>query len=158
LTIPPLTERREDIPYLVEHFIQRFNAKRGKRVQGVTPAVMEILMRHQFPGNARELENLIEYCFVLCRNGSIDVKHLPQELQTGGDSSKIDRQHGSMPPLQQSEVDTIRAALGRHEGHQGRVAEELGISRTTLWRKMSKYAIRANEFQSRHVDTSVPQH
>ena len=67
-----LRERREDIPYLIEHFIRRFNAKRGKKIQGVSPAVMEILMRHDFLGNARELENLIEYCFVLCSLATID--------------------------------------------------------------------------------------
>ncbi|OFW41425.1 MAG: Fis family transcriptional regulator, partial [Acidobacteria bacterium RIFCSPLOWO2_12_FULL_67_14b] len=83
LSIPPLVERREDIPYLVEHFVQRFNAKRGKQIGGVTPAVMAILMRHDFPGNARELENIIEYGFVLCHNRLIDIAHLPEELQAG---------------------------------------------------------------------------
>lgn len=158
LTIPPLAQRREDIPYLVEHFIQRFNAKRDKRVQGVTPSVMEILMRHKFPGNTRELENLIEYCFVLCHNGLIDVKHLPEELQTKGGVSTGEPQPDSMPPLQQSEANAIRAALSHHGGHQGRVAEELGISRTTLWRKMSKYGIRADEFQGSRSGVSVQQH
>ena len=148
LTIPPLAERRQDVPYLIEHFIERFNAKQGKRIQGVTPAVMEILMRHDFPGNVRELENLIEYCFVLCRNGSIDVEHLPEDFQARAHLTTSARHPDGMPPLQQSEADAIRAALGRHQGHQGRAAEELAVSRTTLWRKMNKYGIRAEEFQS----------
>jgi len=152
LTVPPLAERREDIPYLIEHFIARFNAKQGKRIQGVTPAVMEVLMRHDFPGNARELENLIEYCFVLCRNGLIDIAHLPEDFRARAHPTPPADQPGVMPPLQQSEATAIRAALGRHGGHQGRVAEELGISRTTLWRKMNKYGIRAGEFQQRSPD------
>ena len=139
LTIPSLARRREDVPYLVEHFIQRFNAKQGKRIQGVTPAVMQILMRHEFPGNVRELENIIEYAFVLCRNGLIDVAHLPDDLQCRA---------GSEPPtparvtaLQESECSALRQAIVRNDGHLGRTARELGISRTTLWRKMRKHCI-----------------
>lgn len=146
LTIPPLRERREDIPYLVEHFIPRFNVKRDKKITGVTPAVMEALMRYDFPGNARELENVIEYGFVLCRNRLIDVDHLPEDLQrvhrrTAGKASRSSK-------LKQAEADAIRAALTHTGGHLGDTAKELGISRTTLWRKMKKYAISAEEFQN----------
>jgi PAS domain S-box-containing protein len=148
LTIPPLAERREDIPHLVQHFIQRFNAKQGKRVQGVTPAVMETVMRYDFPGNARELENLVEYCFVLCHNGLIGVEHLPEDFQSRVRRTASASQPGAMPPLQQSEAEAIRVALRRNEGHQGRAAKELGISRTTLWRKMNKHGIRADDFQA----------
>jgi PAS domain S-box-containing protein len=149
LTIPPLADRREDIPHLVQHFIQRFNAKQGKRIQGVTPAVMETFMRYDFPGNARELENLVEYCFVLCHNGMIDVNHLPDDFQSRTRRTASAPQPSPVPPLQQSEAETIRLALGRNEGHQVRAAKELGISRTTLWRKMNKYGIRAEDFQAR---------
>jgi PAS domain S-box-containing protein len=148
LTIPPLVERREDIPFLVEHFVQRFNAKQGKRIQGVTSAVMEILMRHDFPGNARELENVIEYCFVLCHNGLIDVRHLPEDLVAKVRPPSAGTAGGPTPLLQQTEADAIRLALSRHRGRIGRVADELGISRTTLWRKMSKHGLRAHDFTS----------
>jgi PAS domain S-box-containing protein len=94
LTIPSLRERREDIPYLVEWFVQRFNTKRGKQIAGVTPAVMEVLMRHDFPGNVRELENIIEYGFVLCRDGLIDVRHLPEELQSDAQHSVTESHSG----------------------------------------------------------------
>jgi PAS domain S-box-containing protein len=150
LTIPPLAERREDVPHLVEHFIRRFNAKQGKRIQGVTPAVMEILLRHGFPGNARELENVIEFCFVLCRNGLIDVCHLPEELRPHGrapSAGSADAQlSAGMPPLRQSEANAIRAALSCHEGRLQLVAKELGISRTTLWRKMRAHGLRAADY------------
>jgi transcriptional regulator with PAS, ATPase and Fis domain len=145
LSVPPLRERREDIPYLVEHFIDRFNAKRGKQIAGVTPAVLEILMRHEFTGNVRELENVIEYAFVLCHNRLIDVNHLPEDVQP--------RRARSIPPepqssrLKRAEADAIRAALRVHRGQLGKTARELGISQTTLWRKMSEYGLSAREFR-----------
>jgi len=145
LTIPPLCERREDIPYLVDHFIDRFNAKRGKKIEGVTAAVMEVLMRHDFPGNVRELENVIEYGFVLCHNGLIDLHHLPDDLRPAGPLPASTPAAASIPPLQRAEADAIRAALGHNQGHLGRVAEDLGISRTTLWRKMNKYGITTHD-------------
>jgi PAS domain S-box-containing protein len=151
LNIPPLRERREDIPYLVEHFIERFNAKRGKQIAGVTPAVMEIFMRHDFPGNVRELENLIEHGFVLCHEGMIDVEHLPEDTQgltESGSRQGEDQVGGAVAKshLQQAEAEAVRAALRAAEGHMGRAAIQLQVSRTTLWRKMKKHGIDAEEF------------
>ncbi len=141
-----LAVRRQDIPYLIEHFIQRFNAKRGKRIQGVTPEVMEILMRYEFPGNARELENIIEYCFVLCHNGFIEIRHLPEDLKLHRGSLSRIVNEDSVSQLQLGEAHTIQIALSRNNGHQGRTAEELGISRTTLWRKIKKHDINPEDF------------
>ena len=141
LTIPPLVDRREDIPFLVEHFIRRFNAKQGKRIQGVTPAAMEVFMRHDFPGNARELENIIEYGFVLCHNGLIDLEHLPEDLAAKARAGTGGSRPSASGPLERTEADTIRLALRRNGGNRVRVARELGISRTTLWRKMQKYGL-----------------
>ncbi|MEW6074307.1 MAG: sigma 54-interacting transcriptional regulator [Planctomycetota bacterium] len=154
LQIPPLRERREDIPLLVEHFIRRFNAKRGKRVAGVTPQVMEAFMRHDYPGNVRELENLIEYAFVLCHNGLIDLVHLPEDFRPSGRgdaglaSEKASR-------LQSAEADAIRFALAQTGGRVTRAAAELGISRTTLWRKMKRHGIRGEEFRSEPLPGSL---
>jgi PAS domain S-box-containing protein len=145
LTIPALRERREDIPYLVEHFIQRFNAKRDKRIAGVTPAVMEILMRHEFSGNVRELENLIEYAFVLCHDRLIDVAHLPEDIQTKGPHSPKPLRDGLQS--ERAEADAIRAALRSTRGHLGETARALSISRTTLWRKMKQLRIVADDFR-----------
>ncbi len=146
LTLPSLRERREDIPYLVEHFIQRFNAKRGKRIAGVTPAVMETLMRHEFAGNVRELENLIEFAFVLCHDRLIDLHHLPEDFQPKAVS------HASEPKragsgLKRAEAEAIRMALSHARGHLGETAKQLGVSRTTLWRKMRQLGIDAGEFR-----------
>ena len=147
LTIPSLRERREDIPYLVEWFVQRFNTKRGKQIAGVTPAVMEVLMRHDFPGNVRELENIIEYGFVLCHDGLIDVRHLPEELQSDTQRSVTESHSSSNSKLKWAEADAIRSALTRSHGSVGKVAEELGISRTTLWRKMKSFGVLAEDYR-----------
>jgi PAS domain S-box-containing protein len=145
LTIPSLRERREDIPYLVEWFVQRFNAKRGKRISGVTPAVMEVLMRHDFPGNVRELENIIEYGFVLCHDGLIDLQHLPEELQPGAQQPATASDSLPNSKLEWAEADAIRSALTHCHGSVGKAAEELGISRTTLWRKMKRFGVSAED-------------
>jgi PAS domain S-box-containing protein len=147
LSIPPLSSRREDIPFLVDHFIQRLNARRGTRVQGVTSQVMEILMRHPLPGNVRELENYIEYCFVLCRNGLIDVRHLPDDLQPGEGLAPPPSKPHPRPPLERSEAEAIRLALSRNQGNRDKTAQELHISRTTLWRKMKKHGIALEQYQ-----------
>ncbi len=149
LSLPPLKERREDVPFLVEHFIHRFNAKKGKNIVGVTPQVMEIFMRHSFPGNVRELENLIEYGFVLCHNRLIDVHHLPEEFQPTSKTNVITEPNTAQSRLKWAEADAIRSVLHNTDGNLGKAAQELGISRTTLWRKMRKYSIGATEYQSR---------
>jgi len=146
LSIPPLKERRQDIPFLIDHFIQRFNARRGKRIQGVTPAVLEILMRHPLPGNVRELENVIEYCFVLCHNGLIDVKHLPDDIQPGISDHSTPTQTEPKGPLEEGEAEVLRRALARNRGNRVAAAQDLQVSRTTLWRKLKKHGIDADEY------------
>jgi len=132
IDLPPLAERREDIPLLVDHFIRRFNARRGKAITGVSDRVMELLMRHPFPGNVRELENIIEHAFVLCKGDAIQLEHLPPELTAGDEHAARSR------PLQDAEADAIRDALDRFNGNKIEAARFLGISRTTLWRKLRK--------------------
>lgn len=141
LTIPPLKERREDIPLLVNHFIERFNVKRGKNILGVSQEVMACFMRYDFPGNVRELENVIEYGFVLCHGETLELSHLPDEIRETGDNP--------CPPVRKSskllsaEAEVIWATLEKNSGHAGRTAEALGISRTTLWRKMKKHGLQS---------------
>jgi transcriptional regulator of acetoin/glycerol metabolism len=110
---------------------------------------MEILMRHDFPGNVRELENIIEYAFVLCHGNMIDVRHLPEELQ-----ARAEQPSGTAPStprlkLEQAEADVIRAALTHTRGSIGKAAEELGVSRTTLWRKMKRFTVSAEDYRQR---------
>lgn len=132
LRIPPLRKRREDIPLLVDHFIGRFNRLRGRNVTGVTADVMSILMGHDFPGNVRELENIIEHAFVLCRSGMIGMRHLPDSFrQPEGGESPVDT--ASLPEL---EGRFIIEALKRNGWNREQTARELGMHKTTLWRKI----------------------
>jgi transcriptional regulator with PAS, ATPase and Fis domain len=138
--LPLLKDRREDIPYLVDHFVTKFNAKRSKNIIGVSPAVMDILLKHNFPGNVRELENIIEYAFVVCRGKIIEKQHLPAEFTVNPNELKITNNNVNVVK-EELEQQQIQQTLRKHHGHQGRTAKELGIDRTTLWRKLKKYKI-----------------
>ncbi len=145
--LPPLRDRREDVPYLVDHFIKKNNARRGKNVVSVSPEVMSILMRHDFPGNVRELENIIEYCFVVCHGSIIQKEHLPAELHESTTPETNERTPARKDPLSAAadEQSRIRESLARHGGNQTLAAKELGINRTTLWRKLRRYGIRPDD-------------
>lgn len=145
LELPPLCRRREDIPYLVDHFIKRFNARTGKKILSVSPEVMHILMRHDFPGNIRELENIIEYGFVLCHGSIIQKDHLPEELLQ---TASADRPE-SVPewtPINHivDEYNQLLHVLKKTGGKISAAASELGIHRTTLWRKIKRHNIDLN--------------
>ena len=142
--LPPLKDRRVDIPYLIDHFIRLFNARKGKNIVGVTPSVMSILMRHDFPGNIRELENIIEYGYAICHERTLGVKHLPAELQEKASSSLTSIEESGAIPLIQTklnEEEIIRQTLERFDGNRTKAADELKMGRSTLWRKMRKFNI-----------------
>ncbi len=144
--LPPLRERREDIPYLVDHFVRRFNALKGKNLQGVSPQVMEVLLRHDYPGNVRELENILEYGYAVCRGRVLELNHLPAEMQALARPEPAAPGEAMMErptPMQRllDEEAAIREALERHEGNRTRAARDLGMDRTTLWRKMRRYGM-----------------
>lgn len=143
ISLPPLSERREDVPLLVDHFIKKFNMLKHKNIKTVSPDVLDILMRHEYPGNVRELENIVEYCFVLCHGEIIEKKHLPEDLVPGmvGQEMFHESLRIEAKPLLNAEAGTIFEALQRFNGHRGKVAAYLGIEKTTLWRKMKKYEI-----------------
>jgi PAS domain S-box-containing protein len=145
LELPPLCRRREDIPYLVDHFIKRFNARTGKKILSVSPEVMHILMRHDFPGNIRELENIIEYGFVLCHGSIIQKDHLPEELL----QTALEDRPESVPewtPINHivDEYNRLLHVLKKNGGKISAAASELGIHRTTLWRKIKRHNIDLN--------------
>ena len=140
--LPPLKDRREDIPYLVDHFINKNNARRGKNIISVSPEVMNILLRHDFPGNIRELENVIEYAFVVCRGSIIQKDHLPEELIKAQPSKKNSDVTYSTPVTKAIDEQTqITSILKKHKGNQSAAAKELGINRSTLWRKLKRYGL-----------------
>ncbi len=141
ISLPTLAQRKEDIPLLVEHFIRRFNSRTGKNIQGLSQEAMSCLMRHNFPGNIRELENIIEHCFVLCRENQITMAHLPADLLNASSTVSDIATSAEDDPMAQNEARLIRRTLEKHHGNRRKTAEELGIHKTTLWRKMKKLKI-----------------
>jgi DNA-binding NtrC family response regulator len=139
ILLPRLAERREDIPLLVDCFIERFNHQKGRNVTGVSREAMSAMMFHDWPGNVRELENAIEHAFVLCRGDIICLEDLPETVIPAADQL-------SMPSglsLQEIEKTAILQALQRHRGKKVATARELGIDKNTLRRKMIRLGIRS---------------
>ncbi len=130
---PPLSERREDIPLLISHFIRKYNSLRDRHIEDVSDEVLRILLDYDYPGNIRELENIIEHCFVLCREPVIRTLHLPRHLRED-DSPAL-----QSLSLEEMEKTHILRALRKHDGNRTRAAGELGINTATLWRKIKKF-------------------
>ena len=139
LELPSLQERKDDIPYLINHFIELFNYKMGKMITAISSEVLEFLMNYSFPGNIRELENVIEHAFVMCQGEIIELKDLPHDLIVT--EKMVRKQKPTIQPLQQSECDVIFESLERHSWNKAEVAKELKLHRSTLWRKMKKYGL-----------------
>jgi len=137
ISLPPLKERKEDIPLLVDHFIHKFNLIKGKSIEGVTSEVLSFLMDYAFPGNIRELENIIEYSFISCKGATIGMEHLARDLFES---------HKEKSPLlsmtEREEAQKIQTILEGHPHDRPAAARALGLSRTTLWRKIRKYNLK----------------
>jgi PAS domain S-box-containing protein len=141
IDLPPLSQRREDIPLLIDTFVRKFNAKMGKKILGVSDKALRLLLRYDYPGNVRELENIIEHAFVLCGGDRIDIDCLPKEI-TGGQmetGSALPTEEES--PFDQAEAEVIEKTLKKYGGDRIKTANELKIGRTTLWRKIRKYGL-----------------
>lgn len=141
LDLPPLRKRKEDVPLLVEHFMARFNRRQGKSVTGVAPDVMALLMAHNYPGNVRELENIIERAFVLCGSGRIERVHLPSELTGHSVVGRAPVGETIVAQTQASETLAIRNALERHGFNRLAASRELGLHKSTLFRKIKALGI-----------------
>jgi len=139
IALPPLRERREDLPPLIEHFLRAFAGKNGKTVRGLTREAREALLRYDYPGNIRELENLIERAVVLTRDDVIGVEDLPLTLETPAPGSGEGA--GLIAAVEGLERRMIREALGKADGTQTRAAELLGISERVLRYKLKKYGL-----------------
>lgn len=147
LHLPPLRERMEDIPLLIERFIEKMNKVRGRAVSAIGRDAMAVLLRHDFPGNIRELENIIEHAFILCHEGEITLQYLPAYLQQAqGKSPAV----SIVENRQQSEKESILAALHRNNYNKLATARELGIHKTTLFRKLKKYRLAVPAANSRN--------
>ena len=146
LELPPLREHKDDIPLLVNHFISRFNRLRNKNISCVTDEVLAILLAYDYPGNVRELENIIEHCFVLCQGEVIEKKHLPTSVCPTASVDKV--KTGEVTTLKQMEILLIIEALRRNKGNQTATAKELGINKSTLFRKLKAYEIKPEAYIS----------
>lgn len=138
LVLPDLKERREDIPLLVDHMIAKFNRLQGKNIAGISREAMARLMEYDFPGNVRELENIIEQAFVLCRGGMIELHHFPPELRPV--TTRTADGFGPMSLLAM-ERHLIAETLRRRHGNRTETARDLGIDMSTLYRKIKSLGI-----------------
>jgi len=138
IELPPLSQRRDDIPLLVQHFIDKFNRKMGRNILAISNEVLAVLMRYDFPGNVRELENIIEHAFVMCRTEVIRLSDLPPEF---AQAQSNDNRTETATPLQSVEREAILTALQKHNWNKLETARELGLHRTSLWRKMKKHGL-----------------
>ncbi len=138
--IPPLRERRDDIPLLVRHFLARHPASDGT-IKSISPEVMSRLIEYDYPGNVRELENIIERALALCSEPEITVKHLPENLNPGIKNTADDISEGGMKPLslEEHERNYILSILKSVHGNKTRAAKIMGIDRVSLWRKLKRY-------------------
>jgi PAS domain S-box-containing protein len=137
--LPPLRERAEDIPLLVEHFIDHFNQMFGKELLGVANEVMEVFLRNSWPGNVRELKHCIEHACILCPAGYIGLEHLPRDLVWRHPGPEEPRPPA--PEEGQSARDHLLAVLADVRWNKSRAAEKLGVSRTTLYRRLHELGI-----------------
>ncbi len=154
IQLPSLRERNEDIPLLAQHFVQKYRQETGKSVQGITPRAMKCLLNYSYPGNIRELENVIERAIVLTNNPFIDLEDFPQNMiewanhsdpaETTSNVTKDDL----LTKTENFEKNLIEEALMKTRGNMSQAAQELGINRTTLRYKMVKYHLLNGEFQS----------
>jgi PAS domain S-box-containing protein len=163
LTLPPLRERREDIPLLVDHFLRRFNSLSGKEITGVSQEVLVSLMAYDFPGNVRELENIIEHATVLCRRELIEIQHLPDYLQPALPLKETGTQESvSSKRVKWADLERgfLLQVLRDNNWNRQEAARELGIGRQTLWRKIKRLNIQlpkkdARTSKSRNNKVSV---
>jgi PAS domain S-box-containing protein len=156
--LPPLSERRGDIPLLVDHFVRRLAVRTGRPIDRLTRAAMRALCAYDFPGNVRELRNAIERAFVLCRGSEIDLAHLPTEIARGSvpappAEAGLRRLVGSAQPWPGASAgsrarapvsppaELVLAALEAHRWNRATTARALGIGRNTLWRRMKEHGL-----------------
>ena len=139
LDLPPLRERKEDIPILVKHFIGRFNRLRGRSVAEISQEALSLLMFYDYPGNIRELENIIEHAFVLCQEVQIEIHCLPENLRITSPRPIV---HGTIgKAVKSTEARMILDALERNKNNRLAAARDLGIHKSTLFRKIKRLGL-----------------
>lgn len=138
LELPPLKERAQDIPLLISHFLKKNNLERGTKIQRFDPQALRILLRYEYPGNIRELENIMEHACLLCQEENIRAEHLPSHVLARSASAQGD----ARPPAPGDEAGLIRETLHETGWNRGETARILQMDRTTLWRKMKRHNLK----------------
>jgi transcriptional regulator with PAS, ATPase and Fis domain len=139
LFLPPLRERREDIPLLISSLLERYNAEFGKNIEGLTQGALDVLLNYSYPGNIRELQNIMEHAVLLSAERMIDVKNLPRDLWAPSGEKTFLEEILTLPhPLKNVEDALIQKALERTNGNMSEAAKLLGIGRSTLWRRLKE--------------------
>jgi PAS domain S-box-containing protein len=147
LELPPLRKRREDVPLLIEHFVSLFNVQQGKRITGVSPDVLGLLMAFVYPGNVRQLYNIIEHAFVLCQDGQIELAHLPADIVPVAPAPAQGAGMGAVVKV--FEAQAIQAALKNNQFNRLAAARELGVHKSTLFRKVKSCGLNLPEEDGR---------
>lgn len=149
IVIPPLCQRKEDIPHLIKHFISKFNHLSDKEIENISPDVLDLLMRYNFPGNVRELENIIEHAFVLCRENIIKPEHLPEELKHA--TNNYTNYSNITTSVNEVQANLIIEALQRNNWNRLAAAKELKIHKSTLFRRIKQLGIKLPSKDGRSV-------
>ncbi len=140
--LPPLRQRLDDLPLLLDHILEKLSLKFKKSIQTISPDALIHLKNHQWPGNVRELENVLEHAFILCHGEVIEPRHLPEWLLNRGPAPDTrDLSPRIADSLKNTEKLLIQSTLDKHDGNRNKTAKELGIDTSTLWRKMKKFKL-----------------
>jgi PAS domain S-box-containing protein len=143
IELPPLKHRRADLPILIRHIMRRLSATKAQVPDGISEEAMEVLLNHDYPGNVRELENILEHALIICQSDVIEIKHLPEYVhnkisRTAPESLAADFEFNNE---RKSDRTRILNTLEKHQWNRGKTAKALGIDRSTLWRKMKIYQL-----------------
>ncbi|HMK36099.1 MAG TPA: sigma-54 dependent transcriptional regulator, partial [Desulfomonilaceae bacterium] len=144
INLPPLRDRKEDIPLLIEHFLKIYNEKNGRNLQGFHPRALDALMRYSWPGNIRELENVVERAVILTRDDYVPYSELPEPMREALDDPLSREIREGITPgmtIREMEKELIIKTLEDNDGNRTRSARVLGITRRTLQHKLKEYEI-----------------
>jgi two-component system response regulator HydG len=145
LQLPPLAQRKGDIALLSQYFLQRYAKQMKRAVSNIAPAASECLAAYGFPGNVRELENIIAHGVALARGPAIERENLPEDIRTLTIKTFRHKENGGIPSLEEQEIAYIQWVLQEVKGNKGLAAQVLGIDRVSLWRKLKKYGLEIEE-------------
>jgi transcriptional regulator with PAS, ATPase and Fis domain len=139
LTIPPLRERRDDVPLLATHFLQKYAGRQNKKIHGLSAEMIKVLSEYNFPGNVRELENIIERAVAMSTHDILEFCDLPEDIKSFKLSCQMPE--GEMPSLEEKEKQYVLSVLAQTKGNRTKAAEILGVDRVSLWRKLKRYGM-----------------